>query len=77
MHGTILRSIRDVQRLAGRPYTFCNLIETVYRVAELKHLTLMYITSNMFESIHTKGVMKIYEMVRKKDTCSLRVNTLY
>jgi len=29
MHATILRSIRDVQRLAGNPYTSCNLIETV------------------------------------------------
>ena len=77
MHATILRLIRDVQCLAGRPYTFCNLIETVYRVAELKHMTLMYIISNMFESTDTKGIMKIYEMLRKKATCSLWVYTLY
>jgi len=32
MHATMLRSISDVQRLAGRPYTSCNLFETVYRV---------------------------------------------
>jgi len=38
----------------------------------------------MFELIHTKGVMKIYKMLRKiykmlrkKATYSLRVNTLY
>jgi len=31
----------------------------------------------MFEWIRTKGVMKIYKMLRKKATCSLRVNTLY
>jgi len=30
-----------------------------------------------FESIHTKGVIKIYEMLRKKATCSLPVSTLY
>jgi len=77
MHATVLRSIRDVQRLSVSPCTSRKLIETVCRVVELKYTTLVFTIPNMFQWIHTKGVMKIYEMLRKKATCSLRVNTLY
>jgi len=82
MHATVLRSIRNVQRLAGSPCTSCSLIETVYRVLQLKYK--VFTIPNMFELIHTKGVMKIYKMLwkiykmlRKKATYSLRVTTLY
>jgi len=43
----------------------------------IKNITSVFRIPNMFELIHTKGVMKIYEMLRKKATCSLRGNTLY
>ena len=48
MHATILRSIRDVQRLTGNPYTSCNLIETVHTVVSLKYVTLVFTIPSMF-----------------------------
>jgi hypothetical protein len=59
MNATILRSIRHVQRLAANPCNSCNLIETEYRVFSLKNMTLVFTIPNMFEWIHTKGVMKV------------------
>jgi len=58
MYATILRSIRDVQRLAGSPCISCNLIGIIYIVVELKHINLVFTIPNMFESSHTNGVIK-------------------
>jgi len=55
MHATILRWIRDVQRLAGSPCISCNLIEIVNTVVELKHINLLFTIPNMFESSHKTG----------------------
>jgi len=48
MHATILRCIRDVQRLTGNPCTSCDLFETVHEVVELKYITLVFTIRNMY-----------------------------
>jgi len=59
MYATILRSIRDVQRLPGSPCISRKLIGIIYTVVKLKHINLVFTIPNMFESSHTNGVMKI------------------
>jgi len=41
------------------------------------YIHLVFTIPNMFEWVYVRGAVKIYKMLRKKATSSLRVRTLY